>query len=51
MSALPLNALRTFERVASRLSFSAAADDLHVTPAAVSSQIRSLEQTLGQPLF
>ncbi len=51
MSALPLNALRTFERVASRLSFSAAANDLHVTPAAVSSQIRSLEQSLGQPLF
>jgi LysR family glycine cleavage system transcriptional activator len=40
---LPLNALRVFEAVATRLSFSAAAEDLHVTPAAVSQHIRSLE--------
>ena len=48
---LPLNALRTFEAVARRLSFSKGAQDLHVSPAAVSSQIRSLEHRLGQPLF
>jgi len=48
---LPLNALRTFEAVASRLSFSNAASDLNVTPAAVSSQIRILEERLNQPLF
>jgi LysR family glycine cleavage system transcriptional activator len=48
---LPLNALRTFEAVASRLSFSKAADDLHVSPAAVSSQIRILEDKLDQLLF
>ncbi len=47
----PLNALRTFEAVASRLSFSKGADALHVSPAAVSSQIRTLEDRLGQPLF
>jgi LysR family glycine cleavage system transcriptional activator len=48
---LPLNALRTFEAVASRLSFSKGAEALNVSPAAVSSQIRSLEDRLGQPLF
>lgn len=48
---LPLNALRTFEAVASRLSFSKGAQALNVSPAAVSSQIRSLEDRLGQPLF
>jgi len=48
---IPLNALRTFEAVASRLSFSKGADALHVSPAAVSSQIRSLEDRIGQPLF
>ncbi len=48
---MPLNALRTFEAVASRLSFSAGAEALNVTPAAVSSQIRSLEQLLGVSLF
>lgn len=48
---LPLNALRTFEAVASRLSFSAGAKALNVSPAAVSSQIRALEEQLGQPLF
>ncbi len=48
---LPLNALRTFEAVASRLSFSKGADALNVSPAAVSSQIRSLEDRIGQPLF
>ncbi len=48
---LPLNALRTFEAVASRLSFSKGAAALNVSAAAVSSQIRSLEDRLGQPLF
>jgi LysR family glycine cleavage system transcriptional activator len=48
---LPLNALRTFEAVASHLSFSKGAQALHVTPGAVSSQVRSLEDRLGQPLF
>ncbi len=47
----PLNALRTFEAVASRLSFTKGAEALNVSPAAVSSQIRSLEDRLGQPLF
>lgn len=47
----PLTALRTFE-VAARLgSFTRAARDLHVTPAAVSHQIRGLEQYLGVRLF
>jgi LysR family glycine cleavage system transcriptional activator len=51
MSRLPLNALRTFEAVASRLSFAKAAEALHVSPAAVSSQIRLLEERLNQSLF
>jgi len=51
MSGIPLNALRTFEAVASRLSFAKGAEALSVSPAAVSSQIRSLEQRLNQPLF
>jgi LysR family glycine cleavage system transcriptional activator len=51
MPSIPLNALRTFEAVASRLSFAKGAEALNVTPAAVSSQIRSLEQRLNQPLF
>jgi len=51
MPAIPLNALRTFEAVASRLSFAKGAEALNVTPAAVSSQIRSLEQRLNQTLF
>jgi LysR family glycine cleavage system transcriptional activator len=51
MDRLPLNALRVFEAVASRLSFSEAAEVLHVTPAAVSQHIRSLEAYLRTPLF
>ena len=50
MSNLPLNALRTFEAVASRLSFAKGAEALNVTPAAVSSQIRALEERLNQTL-
>jgi LysR family glycine cleavage system transcriptional activator len=48
---IPLNALRTFEAVASHMSFAKGAEALHVSPAAVSSQIRLLEQRLKQPLF
>jgi LysR family transcriptional regulator, glycine cleavage system transcriptional activator len=48
---LPLNALRVFEAVATRLNFSEAAEALHVTPAAVSQQIKSLEDYLQTPLF
>jgi len=51
MAQIPLNALRTFEAVASRLSFSGGAAALHVSPAAVSSQIRTLEERINQPLF
>jgi LysR family glycine cleavage system transcriptional activator len=48
---LPLNALRVFEAVASRLSFAEAAEALSVTPAAVSQQIRALEDYLQMPLL
>jgi LysR family transcriptional regulator, glycine cleavage system transcriptional activator len=48
---LPLNALRVFEAVATHLSFAEAAEVLHVTPAAVSMQIRTLEDYLRVPLF
>jgi LysR family transcriptional regulator, glycine cleavage system transcriptional activator len=48
---LPLGALRVFEAVAARLSFSTAAHALNVTPAAVSQQIKSLESYIQVPLF
>src|ERR1700688_280657 len=48
---LPLGALRMFEAVATQLSFSAAADALNVTPAAVSQQIKALESYIQVPLF
>ncbi len=48
---LPLGALRGFEAVATHLSFSAAADALNVTPAAVSQQIKTLEGYIQVPLF
>ena len=47
----PLSSLRAFEAVARRLSFSRAAEDLNVTPGAVSQQIRLLEEILGESLF
>ena len=47
----PLGSLRAFEAVARRLSFTRAADELHVTPGAVSQQVRQLEEILGQRLF
>lgn len=46
-----LNALRAFEASARHESFSAAAAELHVTPAAVGQLVRSLEEWLGTPLF
>ena len=46
-----LNALRAFEAAARHLSFSRAADELHVTKAAVSHQVKVLEEELGMPLF
>jgi LysR family glycine cleavage system transcriptional activator len=48
---LPLGALRVFEAVATHLNFSSAAHALHVTPAAVSQQIKSLEFYIQVPLF
>jgi LysR family glycine cleavage system transcriptional activator len=48
---LPLGALRVFEAVATQLSFAAAADALNVTPAAVSQQIKALENYIQVPLF
>jgi LysR family glycine cleavage system transcriptional activator len=48
---LPLNALRVFEAVATRLNFGDAAEALNVTPAAVSQQIKSLEDYLQTPLL
>ncbi len=47
----PLNALRTFEAAARLLNFSRAADELNVTPSAVSHQIRDLESRIGVALF
>ena len=47
----PLNALRAFEAAARHLSFKNAARELHVTPGAVSHQVKLLEDSLGIPLF
>jgi LysR family transcriptional regulator, glycine cleavage system transcriptional activator len=47
----PFNALKAFEATARHLSFSKAAIELHVTPAALSHQVRGLEDLLGQKLF
>ena len=47
----PLTALRAFDAAARHMSFARAADELNVTPAALSFQIKSLEDHLGQPLF
>ena len=48
---LPFNALVAFEAAARHLSFRRAADELNVTPAAISQQIRALEDQLGIQLF
>jgi LysR family glycine cleavage system transcriptional activator len=47
----PLNALRSFEAAARRMSFVAAAEELGVTASAVSVQIKRLEARIGRPLF
>ena len=47
----PLNSVRAFEAVARHQSFSAAANELSVTVAAVSHQVRQLEEGLGQKLL
>ena len=47
----PLNALRAFEAAARHLSFKRAAQELHVTPAAVGQQVKALEARLGVRLF
>ena len=47
----PLTALRAFEAAARHMSFAKAAEELHVTPAALSFQIKSLEDHLGAPVF
>lgn len=48
---LPLTALRSFEVAGRLLSFTQAAEELFVSQAAISRQIRELEATLGHPLF
>src|SRR3954465_5127424 len=47
---LPLNALRAFEAVSRHLSFAKAADELHVTKAAVAQQVRLLGAEIGAPM-
>lgn len=48
---LPLTALRSFEAAGRLESFTLAAEELFVSQAAISRQIRDLEQQLGKPLF
>ena len=48
---LPLTALRSFEAAGRLLSFGQAAEELFVSQAAVSRQIKGLETTLGKPLL
>jgi LysR family transcriptional regulator, glycine cleavage system transcriptional activator len=48
---LQLDHLRAFDAVARRLSFSAAAEELHLTQSAISRQIKALEEELGALLF
>jgi DNA-binding transcriptional LysR family regulator len=48
---VPLSLLRAFESAARTGSFRTAADELHLTPSAVSHAIRKLERTLGAGLF
>jgi LysR family transcriptional regulator of beta-lactamase len=51
LAQIPLNALRAFEAAARLESFTRAGLELHVTQAAVSHQVKSLEGILGVPLF
>lgn len=47
----PLNAIRAFEATARHMSFVRAAEELNVTPSALSFQVRALETFLGVPVF
>lgn len=47
----PLNAVRAFEAAARHNSFRLAAEELHVTPGAISQQVKQLEEWIGVPLF
>ncbi|MEM8812611.1 MAG: transcriptional regulator GcvA [Pseudomonadota bacterium] len=47
----PLNAIRAFEATARHLSFSKAAEELNLTPSALSYQVRMLEDHLGMKVF
>ena len=51
MTPPPLGALRAFEAAARHMSLSRAGDELHVTHAAISHQMRNLEDWFGAPLF
>lgn len=51
MSQLPLSALRAFDKVAEHLSFTRAAQALHVTQSAVSQQVAQLEDRVGRRLL
>ena len=51
MNLPPLAAIRAFEAAARLLSFTRAAEELAMTQAAVSYQIKVLEERVGQPLF
>jgi LysR family transcriptional regulator, low CO2-responsive transcriptional regulator len=48
---ITLRQLKVFERVAKRLSFTCAAEELYLTQPAVSMQIKQFEETIGLPLF
>lgn len=48
---ITLRQLKVFERVARRLSFTRAAEELYMTQPAVSMQIKQFEETIGLPLF
>ena len=47
----PLTALRAFDAAARHMSFAKAAEELFVTPAALSYQVKQLEEHFGTPLF
>ena len=51
MKGVTLRQLRVFAAVARHLSFGKAAEELHLTPPAVSMQIKELEEQVGLPLF
>lgn len=51
LAGTPLNALRAFEAAARHLNLTRAADELCVTQAAVSHQVKALEDHVGRPLF